>query len=202
MTVKFKTKQEVRKHIWKEIEKVAIPPFPVSGRIPNFRGSTKACERIRELEKYKRSKIVFSAPDSPLKRAREIVLEDNKILLAVKPRMTGFLILDSSKDVTIKGMLKNGKEIKKDELYKLNSVDLFVQGCVAIDVNGNRIGKGSGYGDKEYALLKKHGLLDDSLYVVVAHDVQVFDDLGYLMGEHDVKADVILTQTKIVWCRR
>ncbi|RLI79972.1 5-formyltetrahydrofolate cyclo-ligase [Archaeoglobales archaeon] len=201
MTDRFKTKQDVREYVWKEMRKVAIPPFPVSGRIPNFKDSAKACERIRELEKYKRSKIVFSAPDSPLRRAREIVLEDNKILLAVKPRMTGFLILDSSKDVTIRGMLRNGKEIKENELHKLNKVDLFVQGCVAVDVNGNRIGKGSGYGDKEYALLKEHGLLDNSLYVVVAHDIQVFDDLGYLMGEHDVKADVILTPGKIIWCR-
>ncbi|RLI70093.1 5-formyltetrahydrofolate cyclo-ligase [Archaeoglobales archaeon] len=200
--VKFRTKEDVRKYVWKEIEKMAIPPFPVSGRIPNFRGSSKACEKIRELEEYKKSKIVFSAPDSPLRRAREVVLKDNKILLAVKPRMTGFLILDAKNtSATIKEMLRSGKEIKENELYKLKKIDLFIQGCVAVDVRGYRIGKGSGYGDKEYALLKKHGLIDDCLYVVIAHDIQIFDDLSYLMEEHDVKADVILTPSKVVWCK-
>jgi 5-formyltetrahydrofolate cyclo-ligase len=198
--VKFKSKEEVRKFVWKRIEKLAIPPFPVSGRIPNFNGSKKACERIRELEKYRKSKVVFSAPDSPLKKAREIVLKDNKILLAVKPRMTGFLVLKGARDATIKGMVRDGIEIKENELYKLKKVDLFIQGCVAVDVKGNRIGKGSGYGDKEYELLKKHGLIDDCLYVVIAHDIQVFDDLSNLMEEHDIKADVILTPNKVIWC--
>jgi len=199
--MQFKTKQDVREYVWRKIREVALPPFPVSGRIPNFKGSKISCERIRELNKYKESRIVFSAPDSPLKRVREIVLEDGKILLAVKPRMTGFLILDSLSDVSIRGMLKNGKEIRENELEKLKRVDIFVQGCVAVDINGNRIGKGSGYGDREYQLLKKYGLLKNCLYVVIAHDIQVFNDLSYLMENHDAKTDVILTPSKIVWCK-
>jgi len=198
MLMKFRTKDDVRKFVWNNIRVRFPPPF---GRIPNFFRAEKACKRIRELEEYRESRIVFSAPDSPLRRAREIILEDGKTLLAVKPRMTGFLVLKGVKDATIKGMMRYGKGITENELKKLKSVDIFLQGCVAIDKHGNRIGKGSGYGDKEYDLLKKHGLLEDCLYVVIASDFQVFDDLSHLMSEHDVKADVILTPDSIIRCK-
>ncbi len=196
----FRSKNEVRDYVWGNIE--ATFPLPVEGRIPNFRGAKKACGRIRELEKYKKADIVFSAPDSPLKRAREIVMEDKKRLLAVKPKLTGFLLLKDAEDVTIKGMLRYGNEVPKESLHTLNKVDIFLQGCVAVDGKGNRIGKGSGYGDKEYEMIKRAGLLTDSLYVVVASDFQVFDDFSHLMSEHDAKADVILTHTSIIWCKR
>ncbi len=205
----FESKEEVRRFVWRRIEAFALPPFPVTGRIPNFRGSKRACERIRELERYGKSKTVFSAPDSPLLTARKIVLDDGKNLLVVKPKMTGFLLLKgedfekpSTKDVTIRGMIGNGIPLGEDDLARLGRVELFIQGCVAIDVKGNRIGKGSGYGDKEYWILKKYGLVKDCLYVVVAHEVQVFDDLSHLMGEHDVKVNVILTPKKIIECER
>ncbi|RLI82782.1 5-formyltetrahydrofolate cyclo-ligase [Archaeoglobales archaeon] len=206
--MKFESKEEVRRFVWKRIEPFSIPPFPVTGRIPNFKGSKRACERIRELEEYKKSRTVFSAPDSPLTTARKIVLEDGKNLLAVKPRITGFLLLEGRKDVaikdvTIKGMIRNGVEIRESELSKVRKVDVFIQGCVAVDIMGNRVGKGSGYGDKEYEILKKHELIKepkDCLYVVIAHEVQIFEDLSHLMGKHDVKADVILTPKKIIRC--
>jgi len=193
----FKSKQEVREYIWRNIERFSKFPPPF-GRIPNFVGAEKACERLRELEAYRRAKVVFSAPDSPLRRAREIVLKDRKILLAVKPRMAGFLIVRRGRAGTIKEMMRYGEEVNLDELNL--KVDLFVQGCVAVDRKGNRIGKGSGFGDKEYRILKEKGLLSENcLYVVIAHPIQIFDDLSHLMDEHDVKVDVILTPDEIVW---
>lgn len=194
--MRFKSKQEVREFVWKRIEKISRFPPPWN-RIPNFVGAEKACEKLRELEEYKKAKVIFSAPDSPLKRAREIVMEDKKILLAVKPKMTGFLLIKNGRAGTIKEMMKYGKEVNLDDLDL--KVDLFLQGCVAVDKKGNRIGKGSGFGDKEYMILKEKGLLsDDCLYVVVAHPIQIFDDLSYLMDEHDVKVDVILTPDSII----
>lgn len=197
--MKFKNKQEVREFVWKKIERFARFPPPF-GRIPNFIGAEKACERLRELKAYKKAKVIFSAPDSPLKRAREIVLEDGKILLAVKPKMTGFLVIEKGRAGTIKDMMRYGRDVKLNELDL--KVDIFLQGCVAIDRKGNRIGKGSGFGDKEYQLLKEKGLLsDDCFYVVVAHPIQIFEDLSYLMDEHDVRADVILTPDEIIWTK-
>jgi len=189
-------KQKIRDLVWKRIEKFSKFPPPY-GRIPNFVGAEKACERLRELKQYRKAKVVFCAPDSPLRRAREIVLEDGKVLLAVKPKMTGFLVIERGKAGTLKEMLKYGREVDLDEL-KLK-VDVFVQGCVAVDRKGNRIGKGSGFGDREYSILKEKGLLDDCVYVVIAHPIQVFEDLSHLMDEHDVRVDVILTPEGIIW---
>ncbi len=192
----FRSKQEVREWIWNAIKPYSKFPPPY-GRIPNFLNAERACEKLRDLNKYRKAKVVFVAPDSPLRRAREIVLEDRKILIAVKPRMKGFLIV-KRRAGTIRDMLRYGKEIDLNNL-KLH-VDLFVQGCVAVDRKGNRIGKGSGFGDKEYKILREKGLIDnDTIYIVIAHPIQVFDDLSHLMEEHDVKVDVILTPNEIIW---
>ncbi|ADB58143.1 5-formyltetrahydrofolate cyclo-ligase [Archaeoglobus profundus] len=192
----MKSKQEVREYVWNAIKPYSTFPPPY-GRIPNFVGADKACEKLRELEEYRKAKVVFSAPDSPLKRAREIVLEDGKKLLVVKPKMTGFLLVENGKAGTIKEMLRYGREVDLNEL-KIH-VDIFLQGCVAVDRKGNRIGKGSGFGDREYRILREKGLIDDeTLYVVVAHPIQIFDDLSHLMDEHDVKVDVILTPKEII----
>ncbi len=192
-------KQKIRDLVWKRIERFSKFPPPY-GRIPNFVGAEKACERLRELKQYRKAKVVFCAPDSPLRRAREIVLEDGKVLLAVKPKMTGFLVIERGKAGTLKEMLRYGREVDLDEL-KLK-VDVFVQGCVAVDRKGNRIGKGSGFGDREYSILREKGLLKNCIYVVIAHPVQVFEDLSHLMDEHDVRVDVILTPEGVIWTER
>ncbi|MCS7130255.1 MAG: 5-formyltetrahydrofolate cyclo-ligase [Archaeoglobaceae archaeon] len=193
--MKFKNKEEVRQYIWRKIEPFCNFPSPY-GRIPNFKDAKKACEKVRELEEYRNAECVFSAPDSVLLRLREIVLEDQKTLLAVLPRMKGFVVLREKVKPTIEN-LKLGKVANLKELRE--KVGIFAQGCVAVDLNGFRIGKGSGFGDKEFEILKKEGVLaKDVLFVVVAHDLQVFNDLSYLMEEHDVKADVILTPTRVI----
>ena len=192
----FKSKRDVREYVWNAIKPYSKFPPPY-GRIPNFVGAEKACEKLRKLEEYRKANVVFSAPDSPLKRAREIVLEDGKTLLVVKPKMTGFLLVERGKAGTIKEMLRYGREVDLNELSI--HVDIFLQGCVAVDKKGNRIGKGSGFGDREYAVLREKGLLSDvTLYVVVAHPIQIFEDLSYLVDEHDVKVDLIITPSKII----
>lgn len=193
--MRFRSKEEVRQYVWRKIEPFCDFPSPY-GRIPNFRGANKACERISELEEYNAVECVFSAPDSVLLRLREIILEDGKILLAVLPRMKGFVVLREKVKPTIE-KLKMGKPADFNELK--GKVGIFAQGCVAVDLQGNRIGKGSGFGDREYEILKKEGVLaDDALFVVIAHDLQVFKDLSHLAEEHDAKADVILTPTRVI----
>ncbi len=193
--MKFRSKEEVRQYIWRKIEPLCDFPSPY-GRIPNFRDSWRACEKIRELEEYGRSECVFSAPDSVLLRLREIVLEDGKTLLAALPKLKGFVVLREKVRPTLE-RLRLGKPADLGELK--GRVCIFAQGCVAVDLQGNRIGKGSGFGDREFQILRNEGVLaDNALFVVVAHDIQVFSDLSYLSEEHDAKADVILTPTRII----
>lgn len=194
----FKTKTELRNYVWQRLEKegIATFPLPCRGRIPNFKNSVSACERIKNLEEFRKAKTIFCAPDYVLKRAREIILEEGKILVVALPRMRGFVQIEErdkiSEATTIKGFVRYGRPIK-------NKIDLFVQGCVAVDLLGNRIGKGTGFGDKEWDYLLKRGLLNEKVKVtVVAHEYQVFDNFSYLMNKHDKRADMILMPSRVI----
>ena len=194
----MKSKEKIRQTIWKLMERKRIADFPLPcyGRIPNFKGSVIACERIKQLSEFKNAKCVFCAPDYVLKRIREIVLEEGKILAVALPHMKGFLEIKERKRIseatTIRGFSKYGVPLK-------TKVDLFVQGSVAIDRKGNRLGKGKGYGDKEWEWLEKHNLLAPGTKIVtVVHDIQIFDDFSFLMTEKDKSVNYILTPTRII----
>lgn len=194
----FKSKDEIRNYVWKLMEKEGFSDFPkpVFGRIPNFKGSVITCEKIREIKEYKTSKVVFSAPDSPLKRLREIVLLDGKILVVALPHIKDIVEIHERKNyneaTTIKGFEIYGKPLR-------NKIDLIVQGSVAVDLKGNRIGKGKGYGDKEYEILKSEGFLNENLKIItIVHEIQIFDDFSYLMTEQDIKVDYIITKKRII----
>ncbi|MEW5761098.1 MAG: 5-formyltetrahydrofolate cyclo-ligase [Candidatus Thermoplasmatota archaeon] len=197
--IEGKSKREIRKIVWDYMEKNNIVSFPrpCYGRIPNFLNSNIACERMVELEEFKNANCIFCAPDYVLKRAREIVLEYEKKLAVATPHMREFLEIKgkNTEAVYIKGFKKFGKKLK-------TKVELIVQGSVAVDRLGNRIGKGKGYGDKEYWYLLENSLLNENAKVLtVVHDVQVFDELSIPFKEYDVKVDYILTPTKIINCK-
>jgi len=54
-------------------------PFPCRGRIPNFKGAEAATEKLRQLEEWKKAKVVFVNPDSPQRKIRENTLKDKKL---------------------------------------------------------------------------------------------------------------------------
>jgi 5-formyltetrahydrofolate cyclo-ligase len=74
-------------------------------------------------------------------------------------------------------------------------IDLVVTGCVAVDREFNRLGKGGGYGDREIFLARTlYG------YIPVAttiHDLQLVDRIP--VEEHDVKVDIVATPTKLLY---
>lgn len=192
------TKEAIRERIWKllETEGIASFPRPCSGRIPNFVGSNKASERLKGLPEFERAKCIFSAPDYVLKRVREIVLEEGKTLAVALPHMVGFLEIRErraiDKATNIRGFKRYGVPLK-------TRVDLFVQGSVAVDRRGSRLGKGRGYGDREWGWLIEHGLMSPEAKVVtVVHDEQILDDFSRLMKLTDKRVDYILTPTSAI----
>ncbi len=72
----------------------------------------------------------------------------------------------------LRDVLKNAKPITN--IF----ADLAIIGSVAVDLKGNRIGKGGGY----------------------VHDLQVFEDISYLMEPHDEKVNFIVTPTRVISC--
>ncbi len=171
-------------------------PRPCYGRIPNFIGAKYAGERIKELKEFKAAKCVFSAPDGSLIEARRQILLNDKKLLVALPHIAGYRQLHgkelANKGVTISGFKRYGK--KPD-----TPADLFIQGSVAVDLKGNRLGKGKGYGDREYFELKERGLLKPETKVVtIVHDCQVVEDFSDITDKHDIKVNYILTPTRLV----
>ena len=195
------TKDDIRQRIWERLEKenIAAFPRPCFGRIPNFVGNHAATTRLLELPEFRAARCVFSTPDYALKRARDLILEKGKVLAVATPHMRSFLeIHPRGKPITttIKGLFKHGVPL-------VTPVDLIVQGSVAVDSQGNRLGKGKGYGDKEIAYLKERGLAKPDVKVVtIIHEAQVVDDLSALVDENDVRVDCILTPGGVIAVKR
>ena len=190
--------------VWRLMEEkgVASFPKPIFHRIPNFVGAEKAAQNLRDLPEYKATKVVFCNPDSPQRPVREMILKDGKILVMATPRLRkGFLLLDPSvipqnrvfEASTIRGAFKHGRFVKPSEVR----VDFFVAGSVAVSLDGGRLGKGTGYSDQEYAILKDSGSLAPGIIVVTTvHDVQIVERIP--RDEWDVPVNVIVTPTRVI----
>lgn len=69
---------------------------------------------------------------------------------------------------------------------------------VAVSIsNGDRIGKGTGYFDLEYAILEEMGCVDQGAPIVtVVHPIQVYEGLPF--KHKDVSTDYIVTPEAII----
>lgn len=193
-------KKKIREYIWRIMEErnIARFPRPVYGRIPNFVGAEQAALKIVALKVWKKAEVIKANPDSPQRPLRYYALEHGKKLVMATPRLKeGFLLLDPSKipsskysfASTIKGAFMYGRKISLRELPR---IDLIVTGCVAVDRRGGRIGKGGGYAELEYAILRELGLVDDNTYVVTTvHDAQIVEHIP--LEPHDLTVDIIAT---------
>ncbi|XP_077240087.1 nagB/RpiA/CoA transferase-like superfamily protein isoform X2 [Tasmannia lanceolata] len=171
-------KWRIRKRVWDlmEAENIAQNPRPVHHRIPNFVGASSASERLGGLEEFRAAGCVKVNPDSPQKQVRFLTLSGGKKLLTPQPRLrTGFFsILESrilppgaiNEACTSAGAAKYGRPIGLDEKIK---VDLIVIGSVAVDPKtGARLGKGEGFAELEYGMLRYMGAIDDKTMIVTS----------------------------------
>lgn len=69
-------------------------------------------------------------------------------------------------------------------------MDLIVAGSVAVTREGARCGKGHGYSDLEYAVLRELGLPDAPIATTV-HSLQVVEEFPY--DRHDIPVHYIFT---------
>ena len=126
------------------------------GKIPDFKGSDIAAQTLAKTEEWKKSKTIFVSPDSAQTPVRYLALKDNKNLIMASPNLEhGYYFLDGSSldGVEMEASTKEGAlkyKTDNDSTHHL-SVDLLVEGSVAVDREGHRIGKGKGYGDREIA---------------------------------------------------
>lgn len=202
-------KLKIREYVWRILEErgVARFPKPIHGRIPNFIGAERAAEKLFQTRLWIEARVVKVNPDSPQKPVRRKALEEGKIVVSATPKLQrGFVILDPNVipprlyDLasSIKGFFKFGKIVK---LIEIPSVDLVVTGSVAVDRNGGRVGKGGGYGDLEYGILREiNAVTEDVPVITTVHDLQVVDRVP--MEKHDVTIDYIFTPTRVLEIKR
>jgi len=194
-------KKLLREEIWKKLEakRIAKFPLPCYGRIPNFVGSEKAADKVRLLEEWKEAAVIFVNPDYAQQKVREYALLDGKLLIMASPRLKHGYVVVSPEDVkgvesfasTIRGAFKYGKTVRPSDIPKPS---LIVEGSVAVDLHGHRLGKGHGYGDVEIKTLKR--MFGDIPIVTTVHDMQVVEAVP--SEENDEKVSLIVTSTRVI----
>jgi 5-formyltetrahydrofolate cyclo-ligase len=199
-------KQAIREQVWDDLEESgeARFPFPPHGRIPNFAGAGEAADRLADQPEFQRAEAVKINPDSPQRPVRKRALAAGKTLYVAVPRLAAeacFLELDPARidDIdhatTIGGADDLGVPVTPDDVAP---IDLVVSGSVAVTPAGERIGKGEGYSDLEYALLLELGLVDTETPVATTvHERQIRDG-PVETAAHDVGMDLVVTPERVL----
>lgn len=200
-------KQALRERIWDELDESgeARFPFPPHGRIPNFAGAGTAADRLSGTEAWREADGIKANPDAPQRPVRRAALEAGKTVYVAVPRLSDeqcFHRLDPDRiedydhATTIGGAAEAGTQVGPEGM---EPVDLVVSGSVAVDEHGTRVGKGEGYSDLEFAVLRELGLVDDgTTTATTVHRIQVVDETPD-QASHDVPMDLIATPERL--CR-
>jgi 5-formyltetrahydrofolate cyclo-ligase len=202
------SKQDLRERVWRALEIHGAARFPgAKGRIPNFAGAERAALALQGLPEWKRARVVKINPDAAQLPVRRLALAEGKRVYMAVPRLRAeacFIELDparlgarAARAATIKGAATLGRPVGPDELPR---IDLIVCGSVAVNGRGARVGKGGGYADLEYGLLRAAGAVRERTPVVTTvHPLQVVPH-AIEMRAHDIRLDVIVTPDGVLRC--
>ncbi|MDD7964501.1 5-formyltetrahydrofolate cyclo-ligase [Actinomycetospora lemnae] len=204
-------KAAVRERVWDALRDGKLARFPgAHGRIPNVSGAEAAAERLRGTEVWRRARTLKCNPDAAQWPVRQRALEDGKTVYMAVPRLAEeapFFLLDPEhladtprKASSIKGASRSGRTVAVEDL---EPVDLVVTGCVAVDEQGARLGKGGGFSDLEFAVASEAGLVaPDTPVVTTVHEQQIVPVGDIPVTDHDVRLDLIVTAERVVTCTR
>jgi 5-formyltetrahydrofolate cyclo-ligase len=199
----FDNKDDARQTIWDALQdqKIARFPFPPHDRIPNFEDASAAAESLLNHEFFRDVKKIKVNPDAPQRYVRQGALKRGITLYMPTPRLRGgFKKFDPAEipedNYSDAASLSKGEPFAQEvSLDELPEMDLVVAGSVAVTSTGKRCGKGHGYSDLEYAILRELGHPAVPV-VTTVHDIQVVDD--FPRDEHDVPLSLIATPTRII----
>jgi 5-formyltetrahydrofolate cyclo-ligase len=203
------TKAEIREKIWTKLEQAGAGRFPgATGRIPNFAGAVEAAHQVRELAVWRRALVVKVNPDAPQLPIRRLALAEGKILYMAVPGLRSekcFIEIDPPRlgartalAATLAGACRWGRPIAPGEM---RPIDLVIAGSVAAARDGARVGKGGGYSDLEYGLLRDEGKVRESTPVVTTlHPLQIVGE-RLPMLPHDLPVDFLVTPAEVIATR-
>jgi 5-formyltetrahydrofolate cyclo-ligase len=200
---KFADKASARQEVWDRLvaERLARFPFPPHGRIPNFAGAAEAAKRLFEVPRWRDAKRIKVNPDSPQRYVRIEALKRGITVYVPTPRLKGgFKKLDPAKipfeEIAAAAALSKGdKWAEPVALADMPQLDAIVTGCVAVTRSGKRTGKGEGYSDIEYAILRELGHRPVPVATTV-HGVQIVAD--FPTESNDLPLSCIVTPDEVI----
>jgi 5-formyltetrahydrofolate cyclo-ligase len=206
-TQRFSNKDDARAAVWDclQSKRLARFPFPPHGRIPNFAGAERAARRLFELPPWKNATRLKINPDAPQRPVREEALRRGIQVYVPAPRLRGgFMLFDPAaippdKIREASGLTTGARWAKVVPLAELPRMDAIVCGSVAVTRGGRRCGKGEGYSDLEYAILRELGHPPVPVATTV-HGVQILDEFPW--DPIDLPLSVIITPDETVRVRR
>jgi 5-formyltetrahydrofolate cyclo-ligase len=183
MTDGFSSKDEARQAVWDRLRdcRAAAFPFPPHGRIPNFRGAKQAAERLFALSPWGEARRIKVNPDAPQRFVREEALRRGITVYVPTPRLRGgFKRLDPARIPADKvreaaSLSKGERWAESVKLDALPHLDAIVCGSVAVTRDGRRCGKGEGYSDLEFAILRELGHPPVPVATTV-HELQIVEE--------------------------
>lgn len=203
------TKAELRQKVWQALERGSAARFPgTSGRVPNFAGAEQAAQLLREMAVWRRALVVKVNPDAPQLAVRRLALEEGKIVYLAVPQLRTekcFIEIDPQRfgkramlATSLVGACRWGRAVSPREM---RPVDLVVCGSVAVGRDGARIGKGGGFCDLEYGLLREEGKVRESTPILTTvHPLQIVGD-RVAMLPHDLPVDFLVTPSEVIATR-
>jgi 5-formyltetrahydrofolate cyclo-ligase len=207
MAPNFADKSAARQWVWDRLgaEGVARFPFPPHGRIPNFAGAEVAAARLLDIEPWKSATAIKVNPDAPQRPLRANALRRGSTVFVPTPRLRGgFKKLDPRRippdKIEDAASLSRGDRWSQEvALADMPRLDAIVCGSVVVTRDGRRCGKGEGYSDLEFAILRELGHPPVPVATTV-HDLQVVASVP--RDPTDQPLSVIATPTRTILIKR
>ncbi|WP_423750650.1 5-formyltetrahydrofolate cyclo-ligase [Salinirarus marinus] len=209
-------RDDVRERVWSQLRDVARPDsrfaWDFGEFIADYEGSDEGAERLVELAEERGCETWLVTPDNNLDPLRERLVErSTPFLMPTYGIRRGFLSLDPA-DVpagaaafaaVLDGMNRFADRVPIEALEADHpTLDVMVTGASFVTPDGLRMGKGHGYFDLEWAMLRQIGLVSEETVVVAAvHDVQLLSEERVsdgMVADHDTVVDYVVTPTRTV----
>jgi len=208
------TKEDLRRNVWRLLGDSDVQCFPCSpdsdahDRVPNFVGADRAAERLADLAVWKKARTLKVNADAPQLPVRRRALADGKVVYMAIPGLRSekcFVEIDPRRlgrraalAASISGATRYGRLVSPREM---RAIDLVLCGSVGVRRDGTRVGKGGGFADLEYAILREEAKVKETTPVATTvHPLQIVTEKVAMLA-HDIPLDFLVTPFEVVATR-
>ncbi|KAI3389230.1 hypothetical protein SNEBB_007779 [Seison nebaliae] len=168
-------------------------------------------DKLREFSLFQNAVNIKCDPDIAFCDTRQLILmQGKKLFVPLSKKKKGLLYqLEIAEGAgrtrgylkylsSLSGMNTLSKYVPDEKIPKL---DMVIVGSIGVDEQGNQIGKGGGFSDLEYCILREYNIIDERTCIVgMVNENQIYE--GYishhLITPHDILLDYIITPQRII----